>query len=87
VTLQQGAPASQTRDEVEALVINDFPGPLEVPTPITDRYLVGKLAPRDLEIPSDQDDELAVADGDSPEEGAWSRAPRLPRASTRLRWG
>ncbi len=67
--------SSRLRDELETLFVNDLLGPAAGPKeeviedPITDRYLVGKLAPRDQEVPADQDDELAVADGDGAEEG------------------
>jgi hypothetical protein len=63
------------RDELETLVINDLLGPAagpfeEVDEPqITDRYLVGKVAPRNEAVPRDQDDELAVAGDNKGEEG------------------
>ncbi|MCF7978996.1 MAG: DISARM system helicase DrmA [Chromatiaceae bacterium] len=71
----QTKPPAALRDELETLVINDLLGPAGGPveeideSQITDRYLIGKLAPRDQEIPRDQDDELAVADDERAEEG------------------
>jgi hypothetical protein len=68
-------PSAQLRDELESLVVNDLLGPVGGPTEevdesqITERYLVGKLAPRNLAVPRDRDDELAIADDDSGEEG------------------
>ncbi len=63
------------RDELETLVINDLLGPAAGPVEevdeaqITERYLVGKVAPQNEAVPRDLDDELAVADDDKGEEG------------------
>mgnify|MGYP001126528139 CR=1 FL=1 len=79
LTLKPRSPtpcAAVLRDELETLVVKDLLGPAGGPveeidekSPITARYLVGKLSRRDQEIPRDPDDELAVADEDSPEGG------------------
>lgn len=72
--LKTPSPA-QLRDELETLVINDLLGPVGGPTEevdepqITERYLVGKIAPQNEAVPRDQDDELAVSDSDSGEDG------------------
>ena len=71
----QGKSPAALRDELEQLVINDLLGPAGGPfeevdeAQIQERYLVGKLAPRDLAVPQAQSDELAVADHDAPEDG------------------
>lgn len=68
--------AAQLRDELETLVINDLLGPAAGPTEevdepqITERYLVGKIAPQNDAVPRDRDDELAVANSDKGEDGA-----------------
>jgi hypothetical protein len=72
--LQAKSPAA-LRDELERLVVNDLLGPVGGPfeevdeAQIQDRYLVGKLAPRNEAVQPELSDELAVADGGNGEDG------------------
>jgi hypothetical protein len=75
-SILQGRSPAELRNELEQLVVNDLLGPTGGPfeevdeAQIEERYLVGKLAPRDVVVPQEQSDELAVADDDAGEDGS-----------------
>jgi hypothetical protein len=66
----------EIRDELNLLVLSDLLGPCdgaeeEVDEPrVSDRYLLGMLAPRRQTVPMEEDEELANAGPDSPGEGS-----------------
>ena len=63
------------RSELEQAVLRDLLGPAGGPeeevneSSLRDRYLVGMLAPRGNPLPPEQDEELAVTEAGSPEDG------------------
>ena len=67
---------SQIRKQLMQLVMKDLHGPFDGETEevdqnrVSDRYLVGMLAPFKQKVLAETDDELAEAGTDSPEEGA-----------------
>ncbi|HZC05679.1 MAG TPA: DISARM system helicase DrmA, partial [Ktedonobacterales bacterium] len=82
--LQAPSP-SQLRDELERMVLADLLGPAGGPEEevdersVSDRYLVGMLAPQRRLVPQEEQDELAVAGGDAPDETpADVSAPQAP---------
>ncbi|MFE6609495.1 DISARM system helicase DrmA [Amycolatopsis sp. NPDC057786] len=77
--------AKEIRDELQQLVLNDLLGPLDGPeeelsggeSPI-DRYLLGRLAPKDVAIePEQQDDFSRVDAGDAVEPDPQPTAPNV----------
>ncbi len=66
---------ARLRDELERMVLADLLGPAGGPEEevaersVSDRYLVGMLAPQRRRIPPEEQDELAVAGEDAAEEG------------------
>ncbi len=77
--------ASKIRDELEGIVVGDLLGPAGGPEEevaerrVSERYLVGMLAPRRLMLAPEEFDEFAVAGKGTPEEGtAETSVPQAP---------
>jgi hypothetical protein len=82
-----GKTPRQIREWLTGLVMKDLYGPFDGETEevdesrVSDRYLVGMLAPPKQEVPAETDDELAQGGKDSSDEGS-AESSKAPTATT-----